>query len=147
MPAPPPEGGTTIHAGLLYHHFLKLYARHVAPVADTYAYCLLRNHFKAYGRTGSLFEHPFERIEVTSERYLMRLVIYIHHNPQKHGLIADFRAWPYSSYHSLRSNRPTPLRRDEVIGWFGGPAQVEEAHRLSSVDRRLAPFFLEDFDP
>jgi hypothetical protein len=28
-----------------YHHFLRLYARYVAPVADTYAYCLLRKHF------------------------------------------------------------------------------------------------------
>lgn len=28
-----------------YRYFLQLYAKHVAPVADTYAYCLLRNHF------------------------------------------------------------------------------------------------------
>ena len=28
-----------------YRHFLNLYAKHVSPVADTYAYCLLRNHF------------------------------------------------------------------------------------------------------
>jgi len=28
-----------------YTYFLRLYAKHVAPVADTYAYCLLRNHF------------------------------------------------------------------------------------------------------
>jgi REP element-mobilizing transposase RayT len=28
-----------------YAQFLKKYAHHVAPVADTYAYCLLKNHF------------------------------------------------------------------------------------------------------
>ena len=28
-----------------YHYFLKLYIRHIYPIADTYAYCLLRNHF------------------------------------------------------------------------------------------------------
>jgi putative transposase len=28
-----------------YAHFLGLYAKYIAPVADTYAYCLLRNHF------------------------------------------------------------------------------------------------------
>jgi hypothetical protein len=28
-----------------YPYFLKLYAKHVEPIADTYAYCLLRNHF------------------------------------------------------------------------------------------------------
>lgn len=28
-----------------YHYFMKLYARHIEPIAETYAYCLLRNHF------------------------------------------------------------------------------------------------------
>lgn len=28
-----------------YHYFLKLYAKYVEPVADTFAYCLLKNHF------------------------------------------------------------------------------------------------------
>jgi putative transposase len=166
-----------------YRHFLKLYTRYVVPVADTYAYCLLKNHFhilvrikavaeqgqigkmlnpsrqfghlfnaytkainKAYGRSGSLFEHPFERIEVTSERYLVRLVTYIHHNPQRHGMVTDFRTWPYSSYHALCATQPTHLRRDEALAWFGGPAQVEAAHQIVAVDPGLAPLLLEDLD-
>lgn len=165
-----------------YHHFLKLYARYVAPVADTFAYCLLKNHFhllvrikasgehdqpqarnpsrqfghlfnayskainKAYNRTGSLFEHPFERKQVVSERHLLRLVSYIHHNPQRHSLIADFRAWPYSSYHTLCSAQPTRLCRDEVLAWFGGPAQFAAAHRRSPDDPPLATLDPEDFD-
>jgi putative transposase len=28
-----------------YAYFLNLYIHHISPVADTYAYCLLRNHF------------------------------------------------------------------------------------------------------
>lgn len=28
-----------------YSYFLSLYKKHISPVADTYAYCLLRNHF------------------------------------------------------------------------------------------------------
>jgi len=28
-----------------YRYFLQLYAQHVHPVADTFAYCLMRNHF------------------------------------------------------------------------------------------------------
>jgi len=28
-----------------YPYFLKLYAKHIEPVADTFAYCLMRNHF------------------------------------------------------------------------------------------------------
>jgi REP element-mobilizing transposase RayT len=28
-----------------YHYFLKLYVKYIVPVADTYAYCLMNNHF------------------------------------------------------------------------------------------------------
>lgn len=28
-----------------YEHFMRLYARYIDPIADTFAYCLLRNHF------------------------------------------------------------------------------------------------------
>jgi REP element-mobilizing transposase RayT len=28
-----------------YEYFINLYVHHIVPVADTYAYCLLRNHF------------------------------------------------------------------------------------------------------
>jgi len=28
-----------------YSYFLSLYSKHIEPIADTYAYCLLRNHF------------------------------------------------------------------------------------------------------
>lgn len=28
-----------------YWHFLKLYLHHIEPIAQTFAYCLLRNHF------------------------------------------------------------------------------------------------------
>lgn len=28
-----------------YRYFMELYAHHVAPVVETYAYCLLHNHF------------------------------------------------------------------------------------------------------
>ena len=166
-----------------YHHFLKLYTRYVAPVADTYAYCLLKNHFhllvrtkvvaeqdqarttlkpsqqfshlfnayakainKAYGRTGSLFEHPFERREVTTEQYLRRLITYIHHNPQKHGLIADFRDWPYSSYRALCASLPTRLCRDEVLAWFGGPVQLAVAHQSINIDTSLPQLVLEDLE-
>jgi putative transposase len=116
-----------------YRYFLQLYAKHIEPVAETYAYCLLKNHFhvlarikdmedptspsrplgsiafsnlfnayakainKACGRTGSLFQHPFGRIPVLTQSYLIQLVRYIHFNPQKHGLVSDFREWPYSS--------------------------------------------------
>lgn len=160
-----------------YAYFLQLYTRYIPPVAITYAYCLLRNHFhllvrikspeeqeaswkkptrspmqvpftiknpsqqfgnlfnaytkainKRFQRTGSLFENPFERIEITTQSHLLHLVAYIHCNPQKHGLIDDFRSWPYSSYHQLNSQDPELAETSEVLSWFGGVDAFHEYH-------------------
>jgi putative transposase len=137
-----------------YAYFMKLYAKYITPIADTFVYCLLKNrvHFlvrirktrkvlqtfrvsrqfgnlfnayakafnKRYNRMGSLFQKPFGRVEVTSDSQFTHLVTYIHHNPQHHGLIDDFRDWPYSSYAMMLSDEPTFVCRDEVIEWYGG---------------------------
>ena len=155
-----------------YKLFLTLYEKHISPVVDTFAYCLLKNHFhvsvrikseeeilatrktlrektlkvsmpgpkqevpvsfashvesspgkplgfdssrvgsryvsdqfsnffnayaktinKAYGRTGSLFQHPFGRVPITTDRQFWNVIAYIHQNPQKHGFVKDFRDW------------------------------------------------------
>jgi len=75
---------------------------------------------KQEGRVGTLFQTPFKRAEVHTEAYFHYLVWYIHSNAQHHGLVKDFRQWPYSSYHSLLSDRPTLLLRDELLQGFGG---------------------------
>jgi len=85
-------------------------------------------------RTGALFERPFKRIPVDSEAYLMRLIIYIHQNPQKHKFEKDFRDWNYSSYHELIGDVPTRLQRDNVMRLFGSREDFirihQEAHPL-----------------
>jgi REP element-mobilizing transposase RayT len=172
-----------------YEFFMKLYDRHIEPVAETLAYCLLKNHFhllvrirseeetlkdlsvhvdqarqaniaisgarraknplgsdnpsrrfsnlfnayaksinKAYGRTGSLFQHPFGRVMVTSDRQLWNIIAYIHQNPQKHKFVQDFREWKYSSYSAILSEKPTHLKRDEVLNWFGGVQGYLDSH-------------------
>ena len=156
---------TIFHGKRNYAYFIDLYARHIQPVADTFAYCLLPNHFhllievkqnltgledqnltglgdlsglktasqafsnlfnayakginKAYQRSGPVFERPFKRVQVTDSQYFLRLLVYIHQNPQRHGLIDDFRDWPYSSYGDLTGNQPTFISRDVVEDWFG----------------------------
>ena len=39
------NGEPLFREGRNYPYFLRLYARYVEPVAETYAYCLLKNHF------------------------------------------------------------------------------------------------------
>jgi putative transposase len=153
-----------------YAFFLKKFAHFVSPIADTYAYCLLSNHFhfliktksrdsilekkppqekntvkgndkpaewyisnqfasffrsyalsinKGYGRTGGLFEEPFRRAEIVSNKHLTNAVAYIHYNPQLHGFVNDFRKYKHSSYNGLLSNLPSLLMRTEIMEWFG----------------------------
>ncbi|MCP4541985.1 MAG: hypothetical protein GY832_33060 [Chloroflexi bacterium] len=164
-----------------YRHFMKLYAKYIEPVADTFAHCLLRNHFhflvrikrpqgfqktlgvssgvsqqfgnlfnayakainKAYGRTGSLFQNPFQRVHVDSDAYFTGLVTYIHHNPQKHGLANDFRAWPHSSYRTLLSAQATRLKREDTLAWFGGVDSFVALHEQESDECQVALWTLE----
>lgn len=148
-----------------YEYFLKLYHQYIHPIAETFAWCLMKNHFhilvyirsekevlidsleystvdkpkklepskqfghlfnaytqainKKYSRTGSLFEKPFERKRVTSEKYLQNLIYYIHHNPVHHGFTKTACEYPWSSYESVISDKPTKLKRDEVVAIYG----------------------------
>lgn len=178
-----------------YNYFLSKYNMYLETVVETYAYCLLKNHFHllirvkdrdtlaqfyneqnrnkeikqglhnpdfivskqfaklfssytqsiniATNRTGSLFETPFKRIEVTSDLYLTRLIWYIHHNPQKHGFVSDFRDYAHSSYHAHLSNKNTKLKRNEVIDWFGNTADFKNFHNEIQNELGMANFIIE----
>ena len=39
------NGETLFREQRNYPYFLKLYTKYIEPVAETYAYCLLKNHF------------------------------------------------------------------------------------------------------
>ncbi len=173
-----------------YAYFIELWWKHTYQIAETWAWCLLRNHFhaavyikeksdlsglinaplkqgigskkgtppsasrgdltglkepskyfsnffNAYARgvnsatqrTGAMFERPFKRIPVDNEAYLMRLIVYIHQNPQKHKFIADFRDWNYSSYHEHIADIPTRLQRDKMMQLFGSREDFIRIHQ------------------
>jgi REP element-mobilizing transposase RayT len=50
-----------------YPYFLSLYAKHIEPIADTYAYCLLRNHFHFSVRIKTEEEIQTSRVLETRE--------------------------------------------------------------------------------
>jgi putative transposase len=196
-----------------YEYFLRLYEKHITPVADTFSYCLLRNHFhvclrtkseeeiletrktprvssvnahqagpshsanhdesqsrkplgsryvsdqfsnffnayaksinKAYGRTGSLFEHPFGRVPITSDRQFWNVIAYIHQNPQKHKFVLDFRDWKYSSYGIILAEKKTFIKRDEVMNWFGTKEEYLSLHKQWVTDAQAKWFAEDDFD-
>ena len=52
--------------------------------------------------------------------YFKQLVRYVHLNPQHHGLVHDFRLWPYSSYGEMLGDGDALVQRSVVLGLFGG---------------------------
>lgn len=83
---------------------------------------------KSIGRTGSLFEHPFRRKLVNSEEYFRNLVVYIHQNPLNHGFTDNFKDYPWSSFGTIISDKPTHINRDKVIDWFDGSDNFIKVH-------------------
>ena len=177
-----------------YEYFLSLYDKYISPVADTFAWVLMPNHFhflvrikedvvykfsnadrsidavrieehkwetvdlsaceapdrvkkptphlhfshlmnayakylnKRTGRHGSLFERPFKRKIIKNEWYLKQVILYIHNNPVHHGFCSHPMEYPWSSYLTCVSIKPTKLKRDRIIGWFDDQANFKYMH-------------------
>ncbi len=199
-----------------YLYFLKLYDKYIDPVAETYAWCLMPNHFhllvrikdeaeigfisrlkhkpptglkaavgvyatvsptavenpdgglnttnrkynpshqfshlfnayaqaynKRYNRHGSLFENPFDRILVDNEKYYKNLVVYIHNNPSHHRFVEDSIEYPWTSYLTVKSTKPTKLKRSNVIRWFDDIENFESLHKKASDYEEISSYLIE----
>jgi len=172
-----------------YYHFLRLFDRYISPIAETYAWCLLKNHFhilvyikldieidyskleystvekpkvldpskqfghlfnaytqainKKFKRTGALFEKPFERKQITSEKYLQNVIYYIHNNPVQHGFVQQMSLYPWSSFESIVSDKPTKLKRQNVIDLYGTKLDFLEYHNTSQNLNEITKFIIE----
>ncbi|CAN5522306.1 hypothetical protein BH09BAC6_BH09BAC6_08020 [soil metagenome] len=131
-----------------YTYFLYLFKNHVAPHCEVHAYCLMPNHFhffirvndklpfekgiknffiayakainKRYNRVGSLFQGRYKASEITSDGYYTTIITYIHQNPVVAKLVKNLKDYRFSSYASYLSDKPTMIKKQEVLDWFGG---------------------------
>ncbi|HSW54855.1 MAG TPA: hypothetical protein VLH59_07185 [Ignavibacteriaceae bacterium] len=101
---------------------------------------------KAQNRSGSLFQKRFKRIKVKTDKYFYRLVHYIHHNPVHHKLCDTIEDWNYSSFKSILSNKPTVIRRKDLLNWFGGLKQFIEFHKKEIKVSEVYPFGIDEED-
>ena len=172
-----------------YYYFLKLYDKYITPIADTYAWCLLKNHFhilvytrldheieiskleystiekpkviepsiqfgilfiaytqainKKFNRTDVLFEKPFERKQITSEKYLQNVIYYIHNNAVQHGFVKQMSLYPCSSYDSILSDKPTKIKRNEIINLYGSKEEFISYHNTNQNLNEITKFIIE----
>ena len=160
-----------------YFYFLQLVKKHLIPVCNIYAYCLLPNHFhillkiketeylpdlyrlrkskihqpfsnlfnayskavnKKYSRTGSLFQEHLHRVKINSKEYFKQLILYIHLNPEKHGLTEDYSKYKHSSYQSYVINAYANwLARSEVINCFVDQDNFIYCHQQKKLKIKL----------
>jgi putative transposase len=141
-----------------YYFFIKLFKKHVSAYIDVYAYCLMPNHFhffirvnnkinfergiknmfisytksinSVYKRVGGLFQGRYKVKEVNSESYFTRIIIYIHQNPKKAGLVKNLENYPYSSFGTYLSDKPTSINKKEVLDWFKNLNGFIEDHKF-----------------
>jgi REP element-mobilizing transposase RayT len=87
-------------------------------------------------RNGNLFDRTFKRLEITSEEYLEYAIFYVHYNPEKHGVASDFSNYNYSSYKAIvAKQKPTKLKRDNVIELYGGYNEFLNYHHVMHDER------------
>ena len=159
-----------------YAYFLSLMKKYLVPVADIYAYCLMKNHYhlllqfkeeqnvsttdayrplsnmlnayaksinKSYQRTGNLFQRHPQRNKVTDKEYFMQLVVYIHLNPVKHNFSTSLE-YPYSSYQSIISSKPTNLDRKTVLDYFDDVDNFVAWHDFKRIQHQKIKELLEE---
>jgi REP element-mobilizing transposase RayT len=56
---------------------------------------------KLHNRKGSLFMKNYNRLMITDEVYVRKLILYIHNNPVDSGIVDNLNDWKYSSYRLL----------------------------------------------
>jgi putative transposase len=83
---------------------------------------------KQYNRSGTLFIRPFKRKLIDSRYYLKQAILYIHNNPVRHGFCERPVEYPWSSYITCITSKPTKLKREDVIDLFVDSVQFKEMH-------------------
>lgn len=85
---------------------------------------------KRYNRKGSLFLDYLKRKRVNDEKYLIKLLHYIHNNPVNHGFVEDISKWKYSSYNAyINLTKESQIERTEMMQYFETVDNFIEYHK------------------
>tara|TARA_R110002051_G_C8667091_1_gene489851 strand:+ start:371 stop:943 length:573 start_codon:yes stop_codon:yes gene_type:complete len=90
--------------------------------------CYAKAFNKSIGRNGGLFQRKFKRKLIDDEDYLSRIILYIHLNPIKHGLVKKVNEWKYSSFEAYCTGKTSKVSRELGLEWFGGVSDFLRIH-------------------
>jgi REP element-mobilizing transposase RayT len=111
--------------------------RHFGHLFNAYA----RYFNKRTDGKGNLFERPFKRKLIHNEDYLKQVILYVHSNPIHHGFCNHLLEYPWSSYITCVSKKPTKLKRGSVLKLFNELDNFKEHHNqqinLEKIEKYL----------
>jgi REP element-mobilizing transposase RayT len=135
--------------------FLEIFERICARFGwECFAYCLMPNHYHLvvetlapnlavgmhalnfrysrrflwrHGRSGHVFEGPYDAVPIEDDRYLLVCCRYVALNPVKGGLVADAGDWPWSSFAATAGRRPAEpwLATGRLLATLGAGREAE----------------------
>ena len=93
-----------------------------------------RGFNRRFGRTGSLWQGRYKAKHVEDQRYLDRLVLYVHLNPVKAGLVNDPVEYPFAGHREVkRRNRDPLVDIDEMLRCFGETKKAARRSYLRAI--------------
>ncbi len=98
------------------------------------------------GRSGHVFERRHRAILVKEDDYLLELVRYIHHNPQRAGIVSKIGDYRWCSHHAYMGNVRTPwLITDAVFSLFNANLRSARRQYVEFVGEKQPPSIIEKF--
>ncbi len=93
-----------------------------------------RGFNRRHGRTGALWQSRYKAKYVEDQSYLGRLVLYVHLNPVKAGLVEDAVEYPFAGHREVKKQLRSPLVDvDEMLLCFGETRKAARRSYLRAI--------------
>jgi putative transposase len=111
---------------LMPNHYHFILRQEGGVSISKYINILFNSYSQAYNhqqnRTGTLFEGRFKHVQVVTDRYLYRLMAYIHRNPVTANIVEQPERWEYSDFRMwVLPEHLAPTRITHYRNEFGLP--------------------------
>ena len=93
-----------------------------------------RGFNRRHGRTGGLWQGRYKTKYVEDQTYLDRLVLYVHLNPLKGGLVDDPEEYPFAGHREVKRRLRSPLVDvEDMLLCFGETQKVARRNYLQAM--------------
>ena len=92
------------------------------------------------GRTGSLWQSRYKAKYIEDQQYLSELIVYVHLNPVKAGLVEDPAAYVFAGHREIKNQiRASLVDADEMLLCFGTSRKAARRMYLSAIRAGIGP--------